>query len=92
MRIELELYGLVLRVTFGPEDAVEEPVFEYGDRLHVVDATHAGPQEDPVFPNLDWGDDEERGPLGVGPRRQRGPDRGVGDGRTFGFDSTPHRP
>lgn len=91
MRIELELYGLVLRVTFGPDDT--EQVYDYGDRLHVADATHAGDQGDPVFPRLDWGDDEEgRGTMGVGPRQRRGTDRPVGGGRTsFGFDTTPRR-
>lgn len=69
MRLEVEVFGVVLRVTLGPE----ENEYEYGvDRLH-ADVVHAGDQEDPVFPRLDWGDDEEgrrRGQVGVGERRE----------------------
>lgn len=85
MRFEVEVYGVVLRITIGPEDSE----FEYmeSDRLHVADATHAGMFDDPAFPSLDWGDDEERRKRGLdmGHGQQRQPRAGEGDRGGFGF-------
>lgn len=85
MRFEVEVYGVVLRITLGPEDSEYE--YEDRERLHVADATHAGPYEDPVFPTVDWGDDEERRKRNVdmGYRQRRKLDPGEGDGSRFGF-------
>lgn len=76
MRWEVEVMGVVLRVTLGPE--VEEWVTETApERLHVADASHAGYHEDPVFPDLDWGDDDGRSGVDLGHGRQRKPDTPV---------------
>ena len=84
MRFEVEVFGVVLRITLGPE----ENEYEYGyDRLH-ADVVHAGDQEDPVFPRLDWGDDEEGRARqnGVGSGRERQPGAPNHQRPRFGFD------
>lgn len=87
MRFEVEVFGVVLRLTLGPE-AQEYEYVTTPERLHVADATHAETYEDPVFPNLDWGEDHARTSeraLDLGRRRERGSDL-RGDLRgPFGF-------
>ena len=91
MRWEVEVFGVVLRLTLGQEAPIEYAPVEYvttPERLHVADVTHAETFEDPAFPNLDWGEDHARTAeraLDLGHRRQWGPDPG-GDLRgPFGF-------
>ena len=98
MRFEVELWGTVLSFSLGPAYTVEEEPAEYvHDRLYMADATHAGEQEDPVFPKLDWGDwedtDGERRraykragvPVDLGHPPGREPDPPVRGGTPFGF-------
>ena len=97
MRFEVELWGTVLSFSLGPAYTVEEEPAEYvHDRLYMADATHAGEQEDPVFPKLDWGDDEEGErrrraykragvPMDLGHSPGREPDPPVRGGTPFGF-------
>lgn len=94
MRWEVELWGTVLSFSIGPVQ-YEEPADGAGERLYLADGTHAGPQEDPVFPNLDWGDDEERRrrahpsvgkqSVDMGHGRRRQPREGEDHGTRFGF-------
>ena len=96
MRWEVELWGTILSFSIGPAVYEQPTETEYvHDRLYMADATHAGEQEDPVFPRLDWGDteDEQRRrtyeragvqmDLGCAPGRE--PDPQVRGGATFGF-------
>ena len=98
MRFEVELWGTLLSISVGPAYTVEEVPVEYAhDRLYLADSAHAGPQEDPVFPTLDWGDDEDgrrdtarptvvgQAPLDLGHRQRGQPDPGNGDGPGIGF-------
>lgn len=87
MRFEVEVFGVVLRVTVGPE-VTEYEYVATPERLHAVDVSPAGYAEDPVFPDLDWGEDRagtgERA-LDLGRGRERGSDL-RGDIRgPFGF-------
>lgn len=82
MRWEVEVFGVVLRLTIGPEE------YEYvatPERLHAVDVSHAETYEDPVFPNLDWGEDHAGTTLDLGRGRGREPDPGRDLRGPFGF-------
>lgn len=91
MRIEMELFGQVLSIYLGPgvdvEDEVEEAVEPGPERLYAADLSHSEWHPDPVFPTLDWGDDEERaGRVDLGREHQhRKPGKAEGDGPRFGF-------
>jgi hypothetical protein len=91
VRWEVEVFGVVARLTLGQEAPVEYAPVEYvttPERLHVADATHAETYEDPAFPNLDWGEDRagtgER-EMDLGRGRGREPDHGRDLQGPFGF-------
>lgn len=88
MRIEMELFGQVLSVYLGPGvDVEEDEEAEPGsERLYAADLSHSEWHPDPVFPTLDWGDDEERsGRVDLGHGQHRKPGKAESDGPIFGF-------
>lgn len=88
MRWEVEVFGVVLRLTLGQEAPIEYAPVEYvttPERLSAVDVTHAETYEDPAFPNLDWGDDRAGTTLDLGRGRGREPDHGRDLRGPFGF-------
>lgn len=85
----MELFGQVLSIYLGPGvDVEEDEEAEPGpERLYAADLSHSEWHPDPVFPTLDWGDDEERaGRVDLGREHQhRKPGKAEGDGPRFGF-------
>ncbi len=59
MLIILRLLGQELSIQFGPVEYEEEVIDEGSSHLSIVDSAF-GFAPDPVFPELDWGDDDER--------------------------------
>lgn len=58
MLVILRLLGHELSIQFGPEESEEEEYIDIGGAaLTIVDSAF-GFAPDPVFPELDWGDDE----------------------------------
>lgn len=74
----MELFGQVLSIYLGPGvDVEEDEEAEPGpERLYAADLSHSGWVPDPVFPTLDWGDEDEQrtGRVDLGHGRQRQPD------------------
>jgi hypothetical protein len=95
VRLEVELFGLVLSVYLGPgvdieDESEDESEHEsQNERLYAADLSHSGWVPDPVFPTLDWGEDEDEqrtsSHVDLGHRRERQPDPPARGSKPFGF-------